>query len=134
MWWYVNRVEREGVELRVAGQTHRVVSSADRATLERLASKVEERMHHLVGRDRSVGPDTLFLAAIALAHDLEQAEARMSQVEARSREMLQSLLQRVDAALDSVDENGLPLEPVSIAAAPRASGSSDAGTPDPAPR
>jgi len=40
------------------------------------------------------------LAAIALAHDLEEERALRKSAEDRSKQMLRSLLQRIDAVLD----------------------------------
>jgi hypothetical protein len=56
---------------------------------------------------------------MTLAHELEEERAARRRVEARSKEMLQSLLERVDAALDADnasaerDEDADRFEPVS---------------------
>jgi cell division protein ZapA len=89
------------VELRVGGQTYRVVASAEEAELRRLADMVDARLRDLVTPGRQIHPQALLLAAIALAHDLEQERDRRQQVEQRSREMLTTLLARIDAALES---------------------------------
>lgn len=91
------------VELRVGGQTYRVLASADESELRRLAHIVDDRLRSLTAPGRQVSPQMLVLAAIALAHDLEEERARRQKLEARSREMLESLLARVDAALEADD-------------------------------
>jgi cell division protein ZapA len=46
----------------------------------------------------------MLLAAISLAHDLEEERRRRLQVEARSKEMLRNVLARIDAALEAGDD------------------------------
>jgi cell division protein ZapA len=64
---------------------------------------------------RPISPQALLLAAISLAHDLEEEKRKRSQLEARSREMLRSVLARIDAAIEASDEktesDGEPNEP-----------------------
>lgn len=91
------------VELRVGGQTYRVLASAEETELRRLADMVDARLRELVSPGRQIHPQALLLAAIALAHDLEQERERRLHVEQRSREMLSTLLARIDAALDATD-------------------------------
>ncbi|HEY2408970.1 MAG TPA: cell division protein ZapA [Polyangiaceae bacterium] len=99
------------VELRVGGQTYRVVASAEEADLRRLANVVDERLRALTGPGRSVSAQSLLLAAISLAHDLEGERASRANVERRSREMLTTLVARIDAALeaDSVGDAAAPV-------------------------
>jgi cell division protein ZapA len=87
------------VELRVGGQSYRVVASADEADLRRLAGVVDARLRSIQS-NRQVSPQALVLAAIALAHDLEEERALRRQAEERSKQMLRALLQRIDAVLD----------------------------------
>jgi cell division protein ZapA len=87
------------VELRVGGQTYRVVASSSEDELKRLAEIVDARLRSMTGPGRQVSPQTLLLAALSLAHDLEEERARRSKLEARSREMLGSLITRIDAAI-----------------------------------
>lgn len=96
------------VELRVGGQTYRVLASAEEAELRRLADIVDSRLRSLTAPGRQVSPHALVLAAIALAHDLEEERARRKHVEQRSREMFQRLLERVDAALDADQDAAAP--------------------------
>ena len=92
------------VELRVGGQTYRVVASTEEQELKRLAEIVDARLRQLSPPGRQISPQALLLAAIALAHDLEDERARRRDVEARSKERLRSLLERIDRALDATDD------------------------------
>ena len=89
------------VELRVGGQTYRVVATAEEADLHRLADVVDERLRTLTPPGRSVSPQSLLLAALSLAHDLEDERNRRLRSEQRAREMLSSLVSRIDAALEA---------------------------------
>ena len=102
-------MSRAPVELRVGGQTYRVVASAPEDELMRLAAIVDGRLRDITGPGRAVAPQTLLLAAIALAHELEEERSRRVGLEQRSREMLRSVLERIDAALEASTE--APSEP-----------------------
>lgn len=95
----------DAVDVHVGNKSYRLVASTDRETLQRLAGRVDSKLKSVGSRH----PDALVLAAIALAHDVERLEAENRRHVARSREMLKSLLARVDDALEFVDENGDPL-------------------------
>lgn len=99
-------MSRAPVELRVGGQTYRVVASAGEDQLKRLAGLVDERLRELAGPGRAISPQSLLLAAISLAHDLEEERARREAIEVRSKEMLRSVLQRIDAALEVLPDDG----------------------------
>jgi cell division protein ZapA len=92
------------VELRVGGQVYRVVASSSEDELKRLAEIVDARLRTLTGAGRQVSPHTLLLAALSLAHDLEEERARRTKLESRSREMLGSLITRIDAAISATAE------------------------------
>lgn len=92
------------VELKVGGQTYRVVASAEEAELRRLADVVDARLRSVSAPGRTISPQSLLLAAISLAHDLEEEKRRRLALEARSKEMLKSVLARIDAALEAGDE------------------------------
>jgi cell division protein ZapA len=85
------------VQLRVGGQTYRVSTSATEEELARLVAVVNGKLG-----GRPMTPQNMFLAAIALAHDLEEAQARADGVAQRSRDVVGRVLQRVDAALASL--------------------------------
>jgi cell division protein ZapA len=88
-------MERRTVELRVGGQSYRVVSSAPEEDVRRAASLVSAKAEEL-GSSRNA----LFLVAMALANDaLVERDKRLS-VERRTRDLLRRLLVRVEHVLD----------------------------------
>ncbi len=72
-----------------------------RADLHRLADVVDERLRKLTAPGRVISPQSLLLAALSLAHDLEDERTRRVRSEQRAREMLSGLLARIDAALEA---------------------------------
>ena len=100
---------RPAVEVNVGGQLYRVVTSAGEQSLQRYAGVVNERLRELTGSDRPTHPQAMLLVAMALAHDLEEERARSAALRDQAESMLRDLLERVNAALDGVDENGEPL-------------------------
>ena len=84
------------MQLRVGGQTYRVSTSATEEELLRLAAVVNGKLG-----GRPLTPQNMFLAAIALAHDLEEAQAKTEAVTRKSRDVVGRVLKRVDAALTS---------------------------------
>lgn len=110
------------VQLRVGGQTYRVVSSASEEDLLRLAAVVDARLAKVVPPGRLVTPQAMLLAAIALAHDLEQEQAKSAELATKARGAIGRMLERVDAALEAQAE-------IAPAAAPRpAPSTTSAGT------
>jgi cell division protein ZapA len=94
-------MERRTVDLRIGGQSYRVVSSASEDELRRLASTVEGKILEMSPPGKPVPPQALVLAALALAHDLEAERARREALERRSRDMMRRVLVRVESALDT---------------------------------
>jgi cell division protein ZapA len=72
------------VELRVGGQSYRVVSSASAEDLERLAAMVDEKLTSLVPPGKPLTPQSLLLVALALANDVETERARAAAERARA--------------------------------------------------
>src|SRR5689334_13893453 len=89
------------VNLRIAGQSCRVVSSASESELHRLAETVNAKVEELTPQGKPMSPQAVLLAAIALAHELEEERARRTAVERRAREMLHRVLGGIDEALAS---------------------------------
>lgn len=89
------------VPLKVAGQTYRVVTSAPPEELERLAKVVEAALAEVTPKGRQPSPQALVLAAITLAHELEQERSRREAVEDRHRRVLGSLLGKIDRVLST---------------------------------
>jgi cell division protein ZapA len=86
-----------------------LVASAGEQSLQRYAGLVNERLRELTGSERAVHPQAMLLVAMALAHDLEEERARHRELRVQAEESVRSMLARVNAALDGVDENGDPL-------------------------
>jgi len=86
------------VELRIAGQNFRVVSTASAEHLEHLAAIVDQKMTE-VAPGRGDGAQRMLLVAMALAHDVEQERGRGEALRSRAGEFLRRLLVRVDSAL-----------------------------------
>src|SRR5262245_53687098 len=72
------------VQLRIGGQTYRVVTGASDEELKRLAAVVDQKLGEVVPPGRAVTPQAMLLAAMALAHDLEEERARADEERARS--------------------------------------------------
>lgn len=97
-------MQRRSVEVVVAGQKVKVVSSASEEELRALAAKVTDQVEKVSPRGRPSTPQALVLAAMALAHDLEEERAKREAVERKTRDSLRRLLVRVDQALESTPE------------------------------
>jgi cell division protein ZapA len=95
----------------VGGQTYRVVASTGEDELRRLAALVDARLRAITPPGRPVTPQALLLAAIALAHDLEEEKSKNQRLALRSREMLGSIVTRIDAAIGSTVEPAEVEEP-----------------------
>lgn len=100
-------MDRRTVELRIAGQNYRLVSSAPAEELQRLAEVVEAKLAEIAPRGRAQ-PQALLLAAMALAHDVESERSQRESLERRTRDVLRRVLVRIDDALE-------PLEPAAVA-------------------
>lgn len=100
------------MELKVGGQLFRVVASAEAPALQRYARVVDEKLQQLTDGDAS-RPQAMLLVAIALAHELEELRQQQELDRARAREMLSGLLERVNRALDTL-EDGEPAPPASL--------------------
>ena len=87
------------VQLKIAGQSYRVVSSATTDDLARLTHRVEEALRSVTVRGRQAAEQDMVLASLTLAHEVEQErEARLA-LERRYEAKLRQLLAQVDAAL-----------------------------------
>lgn len=87
------------VSLRIAGQSYKVVSTASEEDLQRLAETVSAKVAELTPVGKAAAPQAVVLAAMALAHELEEERARRRTLERRARDMLRSVLGRIDDAL-----------------------------------
>jgi cell division protein ZapA len=96
-------MERRTIELNVAGQSYRVVSSSPGDELKRLADMVEEKLGEIAPRGRPQ-PQAMLLAAIALAHEIEVEREKRESLERRTRDLLRRVLVRIDDALEPAEE------------------------------
>ena len=93
-------MDRRTVNLHIAGQSYKVVSSAAESDLQRLAGVVSVKLAEVSPRPGTVPPQAMLLAAIALAHELEEEHAKRQALEAKARDMMQRVLVRLDEALE----------------------------------
>ena len=91
------------IELKVGGQSYRVVSRSTDEELQRLAKVVDAKLRDLVPTGRQIPTQALLLVAIALAHEVEAERERRVDVERRSKELLSSMLSRIDEAIETCD-------------------------------
>ena len=94
-------MDRRTVELRIAGQSYRVVSTAAEPDLHRLAETVSAKVAEVSPRGKPTAPQAMLLAAMSLAHELEAERARREAVERRTRDLLRRILVRLDDALEN---------------------------------
>jgi len=92
-------MERHTVSLRVAGQTYKVVSSAEPKELQRLAAVVDAKVSEIT-RGKAVSAQAVLLAALALAHEAEEERGKREVMERRTRDLLRRVLLRIDDALE----------------------------------
>lgn len=86
-------------QLKIAGQTYRVVTSANGDDLLRLAGRVEEALRSVTPNGRQPSEQAMVLAAITLAHELEQERSAREQAQARYEASLRGMLAKVEALL-----------------------------------
>ncbi|MBX3229713.1 MAG: cell division protein ZapA [Labilithrix sp.] len=87
------------ISLRIAGQSYRVVSSSSEEELQRLVGTVNAKVEEVLPPGKPANGQAVLLAAIALAHELEQERARRIHVERRAKDMLKRVLGQLDEAL-----------------------------------
>lgn len=89
----------EAVELCVAGQRCRVVTTADPDELQELAAMVEEKLAAILSPGRPVTTQAMLLAAVALANDVREERERSAVVAEKAKGHLQTMLARVDRTI-----------------------------------
>ncbi|HSC88447.1 MAG TPA: cell division protein ZapA [Polyangiaceae bacterium] len=99
-------MSQAATQLKVAGQVYRVVTSAPTDELERLAARVEDALAQVTAPGRQAPPQAFVLAALTLAHDLEEERARYRALEARHRAFVENVLGRVENALGGELQRG----------------------------
>jgi cell division protein ZapA len=96
-------MDRRTIQLQIAGQSYKVVSSAPDEQLRQLAAVVDAKVTEVAPRGRAVPPQAMLLAAMALAHDLDAERSRRQALERRTRDLLRRVLLRIDDALEPFD-------------------------------
>ena len=96
-------MERRTIELRIAGQSYRLVSSAPAEELQRLADVVEAKLAEVAPRGKAQ-PQALLLAAMALAHEVEAERDRRESLERRARDLMRRMLVRIDDAMEPFEQ------------------------------
>lgn len=112
-------MSQAAVQLKVAGQVYRVVTSAPEDELGRLAARVEDALAQVTQPGRQPSPQAFVLAALTLAHDLEEERERYRQLEERHKHFVQDVLGRVEQALDERPTVGSPFDGVPAEATAR---------------
>jgi cell division protein ZapA len=97
-------MDRRTVQLHIAGQSYRVVSSAPEDELQHLAGVVTDKLAAVVPAGRAAPPQAMLLAAMALAHDLDAERARREALERKTRDLLRRVLMRIDDAIEPADD------------------------------
>ena len=90
----------KAVELNVAGQTCRVVTTADKTELEMLAAMVEDKLRTILAPGRPLTTQAMLLVAVALAHDVHEERNRREAVTVKAKQSLAQILERVNDVLD----------------------------------
>ena len=97
----------DAVELTVAGQTCKVVTTASPEELTALAAMVEAKLDKVLKPGRPVTTQAMLLAAVALANDVREQQARADAIAAEAKRTLTHLIGRVDAALAGTSDDAL---------------------------
>jgi cell division protein ZapA len=98
------------IEVRVAGQTYRVVSSAPEEEVRRLAEVVNAKLAEVAPRGKSAQPQALLLAAMALAHQVEEERDQREILERRTRDLLRRTVARIDEVLEDSEGDDVSRE------------------------
>jgi len=108
----VSAMDRRALHVQVAGQRYKVVSTTPEADLTRLAATVDAKVAELTPQGRVPAAQSVVLAALALAHELEEERARHRLFEVKVRDLLRRMLLRIDDALESTpaEEEGVSSE------------------------
>lgn len=89
------------IEVVVGGKAYRVIASESAEVLQRLARSVDDKLAEVAPPGQPVPERALLLAALALAHDLDEERARRRELEGQLRQRLRGVLSQIDRALGS---------------------------------
>lgn len=96
-------MSQAAVQLKVAGQVYRVVTSAPEEELSRLVASVEDALAQVTPPGRQPSQQALVLAALTLAHELEEEREKVRQLQIQQRNLLEGILGRIDRALGEAE-------------------------------
>lgn len=101
------------VQIEIAGARYRMSSDADEAYLQRLADIVNERVQALGPKAARTATPAQLLAVVALslAEDLEASERRRENLEAKTRQVVDTAIRRIDRRLQEDAELAQQIEP-----------------------
>ncbi len=91
------------VQVRVGGQQYKVVTSASEDDLQRATLVVEQKLAEVSPPGRMANPHALLLAALRLAHELEEAKAANAALRHQARSAFTKLRDRIDATLGTTE-------------------------------
>jgi cell division protein ZapA (FtsZ GTPase activity inhibitor) len=92
-------VQRSPLSLRIGGTTYKVHATAPEGEMRRLAEAVDEKLSQINPHNRPVTPQMFLLVALSFAHEAQQERERRRDVEVEARQMLETIVARIDAAL-----------------------------------
>ena len=101
------------VQIEIAGARYRMSSDADETYLQRLADIVNERVEALGPKAARAATPAQLLAVVALglAEDLDASERRREGLEAKTREVVDAAIRRIDQRLQADAELAQQIEP-----------------------
>ncbi|MBW1831250.1 MAG: cell division protein ZapA [Myxococcales bacterium] len=104
---------KPNVQIEIAGARYRMSSDADEAYLQRLADIVNERVQALGPKAARAATPAQLLAVVALglAEDLDASERRRESLEAKTRQVVDGAIRRIDQRLKSDAELAQQIDP-----------------------
>ena len=104
---------KRNVQIEIAGARYRMSSDADEAYLQRLADIVNERVAALGPKAARAATPAQLLAVVALslAEDLDASEQRRESLEARTRQVVDTAIRRIDQRLQADAELAQQIDP-----------------------
>ena len=104
---------KPNVQIEIAGARYRMSSDADEAYLQRLADIVNERVQALGPKAARAATPAQLLAVVALglAEDLDASERRRESLEAKTRQVVDGAIRRIDQRLKSDAELAQQIAP-----------------------
>ncbi|UCF45751.1 MAG: cell division protein ZapA [Myxococcales bacterium] len=101
------------VQIEIAGARYRMSADADETYLQRLADIVNERVQALGPKAARTATPAQLLAVVALslAEDLEASERRRENLEAKTRQVVDTAIRRIDRRLQEDAELAQQIEP-----------------------